>query len=227
MGREPRADLRRRVGRILRRLHEDYANAHCELRFQNPLQLLVATILSAQCTDLMVNRITPALFRRYKTAADFAAAPPGELEGAIRPSGFFNNKARNIRGACKRIEERFGGKVPATMEELLSLPGIARKSANVILGTVYGTADGVVVDTHVQRLSKRLRLSRGRNPVQIERDLMRIVPREEWIFFGHGLVWHGRRVCKARKPDCPRCSLRTLCPYPLKTPEQALSRSST
>lgn len=216
MTRESKEQTRKRVREILRHLHADYPEARCELTYENALQLLVATILSAQCTDKRVNLVTPALFKKYRKPEDFAASPPGVLESEIRSTGFFNNKAKSIRGAGKRIAEHFGGRVPDTMEDLLTLPGIARKSANVILGSIYEKPEGVVVDTHIMRLSGRLGLAKGKNPVQVERELMGIVPREEWIFFGHGLVWHGRRVCNARKPECGNCSLRDLCPYPLK-----------
>lgn len=217
MPRETKEETRKRVRKILQHLHADYPDARCELNYENALQLLVATILSAQCTDKRVNLVTPALFQKYRKPEDFAASPPGVLENEIRSTGFFNNKAKSIRGAGKRIAEHFAGRVPETMEDLLTLPGIARKSANVILGSIYGKSEGVVVDTHIMRLSHRLGLAKGKNPVQVERELMEIVPREEWVFFGHGLVWHGRRVCNARKPECSRCSLRELCPYPLKT----------
>lgn len=207
-----------RVKKILDHLHQDYPDAHCELNFASPLQLMVATILSAQCTDVRVNMVTPALFKKYKTAADFAASPPGVLEQEIHSTGFYNNKAKNIRGAAKKIVEEYGGKVPDTMEELLTLPGVARKTANVILGSIFNKSEGVVVDTHVQRLTNHLGLTKQTHPVKIEKEMMEIIPRKEWTFFGHAIVWHGRRVCKARRPECYRCSLLKLCPYPDKTP---------
>lgn len=227
MQRETQTKRKQRVKKILKNLHQDYPNAHCELNFENALQLMVGVILSAQCTDVRVNMVTPALFKKYKTPADFAASPPGVLETEIRSTGFFNNKAKNIRGACKRIVEVYGGQMPDTMEELLTLPGIARKSANVILGSIFNKSEGIVVDTHVLRLTKKLGLTRNENPVKVEQDMMELVPKEEWNFFSHGIVWHGRRVCYARKPECYRCSLEKLCPFPLKTPDPAkLSKSA-
>jgi len=193
----------------LRRAHPDY---RCALEHTDPLQLLVATILSAQCTDVRVNQVTPALFARYHTAADFAAAPPGELELIIHPTGFFRNKARSIRRCCRAIAEQHGGRVPDTLEALVQLAGIGRKTANVVLGTGYGKAEGIVVDTHVMRLSRRMGLTRQATPEKIEQALMKIVPRKNWIDFSHLLIWHGRRRCIARKPDCAHCELHDLCP---------------
>jgi endonuclease-3 len=197
---------------ILRRLRVAYPRARCALRHDNPLQLLVATILSAQCTDERVNLVTPALFRRYRRTADFAAAPPAELEAMIRSTGFFRNKARSIRNCCESLVEKHGGKVPDTLDELILLDGIGRKTANVVLGVAYGKAEGVVVDTHVSRLSRRLGLTRQTTAEKIEQALMRIVPRADWIDFSHLLIWHGRNRCNARKPDCSHCELTDVCP---------------
>ena len=197
---------------ILRRLRAAYPDARCALHHDNPLQLLVATILSAQCTDARVNLVTPALFKRYRTAADFAAAPSAELESLIRSTGFFRNKARSIRNCCRSITEKHGGKVPDTLDELIQLDGIGRKTANVVLGVAYGKAEGLVVDTHVMRLSHRLGLTRQTTPEKIEQALMKIVPRENWIDFSHLLIWHGRKRCTARRPDCIQCEVADLCP---------------
>ena len=198
---------------ILSELAEGYPDAECALEHDNPYQLLVATILSAQCTDVRVNLVTPALFQRYPTAVDLAEAQPTELQELIRTTGFFRNKAKNLIGAAGRIVADFGGRVPSAMEELLTLPGVARKTANVVLGTAFGIASGVVVDTHVRRISQRLLLSQQEDPVKIEQDLMKRIPRPEWILFSHRVIHHGRQVCRARKPACQRCSLADLCPY--------------
>ncbi|MFH2202406.1 MAG: endonuclease III [Elusimicrobiota bacterium] len=195
--------------RALRRLYPD---AHCELDFSNPLELAVAVILSAQCTDKRVNMITKDLFKKYRTARDYAAAKPGQLEKMIRPAGFFNAKAKSIRAFSQALVDEHGGKVPDAMADLLKLRGVARKTANVILGTAFGKSEGIVVDTHMKRVSYRLALTDEKDPVKIERDLMACVPRKEWNFFGHGMVWHGRRACYARNPACPSCSLRKFCP---------------
>ena len=200
-----------RVAAILAGLDEAYPAASCELTHENAFQLLISTILSAQCTDVRVNQVTATLFPKYPTAEAFAHANPAELEQEIRPTGFFRNKTKSIMGASKAILERFGGHVPRTMEEILTLPGVARKTANVVLGTAYGIASGVVVDTHVQRLSQRLDLTRNEDPKKIEQDLMKILPQERWILFSHQLIWHGRRVCVARKPRCLECNLEKLC----------------
>lgn len=202
----------RHAAEIVRRLRLEYSDAECELNWETPLQLLVATILSAQCTDVRVNIVTQTLFQKYQTPEDFLKVPEAELQDDIRPAGFFRNKARSIRGACQKILEEFDGEVPQTMEEILALPGVARKTGNVVLGTAYGIASGVVVDTHISRLSYRLGLTRETDPVKIERDLMKVVPQADWIFTGHAIVWHGRRVCYARKPDCPGCVLQDICP---------------
>lgn len=201
-----------RIAEILRRLRQAYPDAQCALRHSNPLELLVATILSAQCTDERVNQVTLTLFQKYRSAEDYAMANPAELEQDIRPTGFYRNKARHIQGAARVILERFGGEVPRTMGELLQLPGVARKTANVVLGVAFGQAEGIVVDTHVRRLANRLNLTKEQDPDKIERDLMAIIPRENWIDFGHQLIWHGRRICHARRPDCPNCPLNDLCP---------------
>ncbi|MCB9140277.1 MAG: endonuclease III [Caldilineaceae bacterium] len=200
------------VAEIIRRLHEAYPDAACELVHDDPLQLLVATILSAQCTDERVNKVTPALFAAYPTAEAFAEADIEELEEAVRSTGFYRNKAKNIQGAARRMVAEYDSQVPENMDDLLTLPGVARKTANVVLGVGYEIADGVVVDTHVKRLSNRLGLTQESTPEKIERDLMAIVPQDEWIEFSHLLIFHGRRVCKARKPDCAHCTLADLCP---------------
>lgn len=201
-----------RVLAIIDRLRRAHPDAHCELVHSTPLELLVATILSAQCTDKRVNLVTADLFRRYRTAEDYAAVPLAELEAAIQSTGFFRNKARNIRACCTKLVERHGGEVPASMEALTALDGVGRKTANVVLGNAFGMNEGVVVDTHVARLSGRLGLTRETPPEAIERDLMRLVPREQWAMFSHWLIWHGRRRCGARKPDCGGCELAALCP---------------
>ena len=189
-----------------------YPDAHCELDFKTPLQLLVATILSAQCTDKRVNLVTPALFARYRKAADYAAAPAPELEKAIQSTGFFRNKAKSIRAAAAAIEKEHAGEVPQTMAELHALPGVGRKTANVVLGNAFHRDEGIVVDTHVARLSQRLGLTTNDDPVKIEQDLMKLIPRAHWTDWSHWLIWHGRRRCYARKPDCRQCEVFGLCP---------------
>ena len=201
-----------RVKKIIAGLDRAYPDAHCELDHANPLQLLVATILSAQCTDKRVNLVTADLFKKYRSAADYANASLAELEQAIKTTGFFRNKARNIKAACQAIVEKHGGKVPQTMEELIQLGGVGRKTANVILGNAFGINAGVVVDTHVMRLSQRLGLTNQKTPEKIERELMALVPQKQWTLFSHWLIWHGRRRCAARKPDCDHCEVRKLCP---------------
>ncbi|HEY3131806.1 MAG TPA: endonuclease III [Acidobacteriota bacterium] len=203
----------KKVQRILEGLDESYPEAHCELEFQNPLQLLVATILSAQCTDRRVNAVTRQLFKKYKTARDFAKADLKDLQKEIRPTGFFRNKSKSIQAAGEMLTREFGGGVPRSMEELLKLPGVARKTANVVLGTAYGIADGIVVDTHVRRVSQRLGLTENESADKIEQDLMSQIPRDRWISFAHQLIWHGRRVCHARKPLCQQCNLTAVCDY--------------
>ena len=201
----------KRVAAILAKLDEAYGNATCELKHENAFQLLISTILSAQCTDVRVNQVTKTLYVKYPTPKDFAYADPKDLEQDIRPTGFFRNKTKSIMGASKKIVEEFGGEVPRTMEQLLTLPGVARKTANVVLGTAFGIASGVVVDTHVTRLSERLDLSRNTDPKKIELDLIKVIPQEKWILFSHQLIWHGRKVCQARKPRCAECNLERLC----------------
>lgn len=208
---ETAAARRRRATTILRRLRTRYEPV-CALRHENPLQLLIATILSAQTSDEQVNRVTPALFERFPDAAAFAEASQEELEAAIATIGLFRNKAKNIRGACRMIVEEYGGEVPDTMPELLRLPGVARKTANVVLGTAFGKATGVVVDTHVQRLAGRMGLTSAETPERIERDLMELLPRSRWIEAGHNLIWHGRKCCGARRPHCSDCVCADLCP---------------
>ena len=200
-----------RVRKILDGLDKDYPAATCALHHQNAFQLLIATILSAQCTDERVNKVTPELFRKYPTPKDFAVANPSELEQDIRSTGFYRNKAKSILGTSKRIVEEFVGKVPQTMEEMLTLSGVARKTANVVLGTAFGIASGVVVDTHVQRISQRLDLTKNTDPKKIEQDLMQAVPKDRWILFSHQLILHGRRVCQARRPKCSECVLEKVC----------------
>jgi endonuclease-3 len=201
-----------RVGALIERLKAAYPDAACALRHEDPFQLLVATILSAQCTDERVNKVTPALFARFPDAGSMKDADVLELEALIRTTGFYHNKTKSLRGASQRIADAFGGVVPSSMEDLLTLPGVARKTANVVLGVDYGIAAGVVVDTHVDRIAHRLGLTRAGTPVQIEQDLMKIVPRSEWILFAHLLILHGRRVCIARKPKCGICPVQSLCP---------------
>ncbi len=197
---------------VLRLLRKAYPNAECALHHRNPLELLIATILSAQCTDERVNLVTATLFRKYQRAEDFLAVPPAELEHDLRSINFFRNKARSIQGACRAILEEHGGEVPQTLEDLVCLPGVGRKTANVILGTAFGIPSGVVVDTHVSRLSQRLGLTREKTPEKIEQDLIRLLPSKDWISFSHILIHHGRQICKARKPDCPRCPVASRCP---------------
>ncbi|MBU3664543.1 MAG: endonuclease III [Chthoniobacterales bacterium] len=201
-----------RAGETLRILRRTYPDAHCELNHDGPFQLLVATILSAQCTDARVNMVTPALFKKYPDARRMAAAPQEDIEDLIRSTGFFRNKAKNIRAASAALVEKHGGKVPRDLVTLTHLPGVGRKTANVVLGNAYGIEEGVVVDTHVARLSKRLGLTKHADPVKIEHDLMKVVPREAWTLWSHLLIWHGRRRCSARKPDCASCELVSLCP---------------
>jgi endonuclease-3 len=206
-----------RVQQILQILDETYPDAKCALDHKTPWELLVATILSAQCTDKRVNLVTPGLFRKYPTVRDFAAASQEELAEDIRSTGFFNNKAKSVIGAAKTILNEFGGKVPRTMEELLRVPGAARKTANVVLGTAYGIASGVVVDTHVQRIAQRLGLTKNKDPKKIEQDLMKVLPKQRWISFSHQIILHGRALCLARKPKCGECPLDAICQAKDKT----------
>jgi endonuclease-3 len=193
-------------------LKAEYPDASTELDWSNPLELLVATILSAQTTDVQVNRVTESLFSKYRTAEDYADSTPDELEEDIRPTGFYRNKARSLRAMASALVEEHGGEVPRTMSELVALPGVGRKTANVVLGNAFGVNEGIVVDTHVRRVSGRLGLTESRDPVKIEQELMRLVPEGDWTIFSHLLILHGRRTCKARKPDCPNCILNDICP---------------
>jgi endonuclease-3 len=213
MSRESTAVVKKeRTMKIIAALQRTYPNAHCELSFSNPLQLLVATILSAQCTDKRVNLVTAELFKKYKTAKDFATAPLAEIEEAVKSTGFFRNKAKNLQTCCTALVEKFGGEVPRTMDELHALAGVGRKTANVVLGNAFGINVGVVVDTHVTRLSNRLGLVKGTDAVKIEQALMPLVPQPQWALFSHWLIWHGRRRCAARQPDCANCEIKNLCP---------------
>ena len=212
MPRESTAARTSRVKNIITALDRTYPEAHCELKHAEPLELLIATILSAQCTDKRVNIVTKELFKRYRSAADYANAPVAELEQAIKTTGFFRNKAKNIQACCRKLVERYAGKVPRTMEDLTQLNGVGRKTANVVLGNAFGINAGVVVDTHVARLSQRLGLTKQNTPEKIEPELMALVPQKQWALFSHWLIWHGRRRCAARKPDCLNCEIKKLCP---------------
>ena len=205
----------KRVKEIIKILSREIPDPTIALKFSNPFELLIATILSAQCTDVKVNQVTAGLFKKYRSAKDYAEVDLAELEEDIRPTGFYRNKAKSIQKCCQELVARFGGKVPQTLEELVTLPGVGRKTANVILGNAFGVP-GIVVDTHVQRLSQRIGLTKNDDPVKIEFDLMEIVPREEWTHFSNLLIWHGRRTCVARKPLCEKCSIRKLCDYGLQ-----------
>ena len=212
MARESLENKARRFGVILRRLCETYPDAHCELNYSNPLELLIATILSAQCTDKQVNIVTAGLFKKFKTAADYASTAPAEMEESIKAIGLFRNKARNIRSCCQRLVDRHGGQVPQTMEELTALDGVGRKTANVVLGNAFGKTEGVVVDTHVARLAERFGLVRELPPEKVESLLQKLTPREDWTMLSHWMIWHGRRRCYARSPDCAQCELGDICP---------------
>ena len=214
---------KQRAGELLRELPRIYPDAHCELDFKNPLELLVATILSAQCTDVRVNMVTKVLFKRCKTAKDYAEIAQEELEEIVRSTGFYRNKAKSLRGMGTALVERHDGKVPSTMEELSAIPGAGRKTANVVVGNAFGINEGVVVDTHVGRLSLRLGLTTNSDPVKVEQDLMKLCPREQWTLLSHWLIWHGRRRCKARIPDCKECELRKLCPS-VDSPDRYLKK---
>jgi endonuclease-3 len=204
-----------RAQKLCETLPRVYPDAHCELNFSNPLELLIATILSAQCTDVQVNKVTPALFKKYRTARDYAEADPAVLENDLRAIGLYRAKAKNIRACCRLLVDEHDGKVPKTMDALVRLPGVGRKTANVVLGNAFGQNVGVVVDTHVARLSARLGLTRQTDPKKIEPVLMKLVPQKDWTLFSHWLIFHGRRRCKALNPDCPNCELKDLCPsYP-------------
>ncbi|MCA9236446.1 MAG: endonuclease III [Planctomycetales bacterium] len=206
------AARKRRAARVVRQLKKDFPNAECALVHETPFQLLVATILSAQCTDQRVNQVTPALFRKYPTPAHFAAAPLSAIEKAVHSTGFFRNKAKNIKACCQALVEEHDGELPRTLEEMTALAGVGRKTANVVLGTAFGLPTGVVVDTHVGRLSRRLGLTDQDDPVRVEKELMELLPKKEWIGYSHRLIYHGRQVCKARKPACDACSMKGFCP---------------
>ncbi|HKP38449.1 MAG TPA: endonuclease III [Pyrinomonadaceae bacterium] len=210
--RETKSHRLERTAEIIKLLKRAHPDAKCALNHSNAFELLIATILSAQCTDERVNIVTADLFRKYRKPEDYLKVRDTELQQDIRTTGFFRNKTKSIQGACKVLIEEFGGEVPRTMEELLRVPGAARKTSNVVLGVAYGIAEGVVVDTHVSRLSQRLKLTRQKDPVKIEKDLMELVPRKDWIIFSHLLIFHGRRVCKARRPLCEECVVEKLCP---------------
>jgi len=212
MPRESTTDKFKRTQKIISALKRVYPDAHCELNFSNPLQLLIATILSAQCTDKRVNLVTAELFKKYHTARDFAEAPLAEIEEAVKSTGFFRNKAKNIKACCAALVGKFGGEVPRTMDELHALTGVGRKTANVVLGNAFGINVGVVVDTHVTRLANRLGLAKGTDAMKLEQELMKLVPQQDWTWFSHWLIWHGRRRCAARKPDCANCEIKNLCP---------------
>jgi endonuclease-3 len=205
-------DKKKRTAEIIKRLKREYPDAHCALVHSNAFELLVATILSAQCTDERINIVTANLFRKYRNPQDYLKVAQEELEKDIRSTGFFRNKAKNIQGACQKITEQFGGEIPQTMDELLTLNGVARKTANVVLGNAFGIASGVVVDTHVSRLSQRLGLTENVLPEKIENDLEELVPQKNWIMFPHWLIFHGRKICQARKPRCGECPLEDICP---------------
>ena len=206
------AKLGERLNKIIEKLHNTYPDAHCELDFETPFQLIIATILSAQCTDKRVNIVTRYLFKKYRSPADLAKANPEELEQEIKSTGFYRNKAKNIRAMAKDLVEKYGGEVPNSMAELTGLAGVGRKTANVVLGNAFGINEGIVVDTHVMRLTKRLKLSSHSEPEKIEQDLMKLVPQSQWTNFSHWLIWHGRRRCYARNPDCAGCEIGALCP---------------
>jgi len=201
-----------RAKKIIAALRKTYPDAHCELNYSNPLELLIATVLSAQCTDKRVNQVTAELFRKYRTAADYANANTTALEQDVKTTGFFRNKTKSIQACCRKLVEQYGGKVPQTMEELVQLGGVGRKTANVVLGNAFGINEGIVVDTHVARLSHRLGLTKQKDPEKIEHDLVKLVPRAQWTMFSHWLIWHGRRRCYARNPDCLNCEIKALCP---------------
>jgi endonuclease-3 len=205
-------DKTKQTKEIIKRLKNAYPDAHCALNHNNAFELLIATILSAQCTDERVNKVTANLFRKYRQPADYVNVPPEELEQDIRSTGFFRNKAKNIQAACLKIIENFDGEIPVDMDKLLTLNGVARKTANVVLGNAFGIASGVVVDTHVRRLSNRLGLTTESNPEKIEKDLQKLVPEKDWVMFSHWLIWHGRAICKARRANCEECVLEDICP---------------
>lgn len=212
MIRESAQTRKTRAEKIIAGLKQTYPDAHCELNYTNPLELLVATILSAQCNDKQVNIVTESLFQKYRTAADYANARPAEFESEIKRIGLYRNKAKNIQACCRKLIERHQGRVPQTMAELIELAGVGRKTANVVLGNAFHISHGIVVDTHVARLSERLGLTRQKTPEKIEQDLMKLVPQSDWTLISHLLIWHGRRRCFARSPDCADCEIKKLCP---------------
>jgi endonuclease-3 len=212
MARESNQGLAARTGKIIAGLRKTYPDAHCELNYHSPLELLIATILSAQCNDKQVNIVTETLFKKYRTAGDYAKADPAGFEHEIKRIGLYRNKAKNIQACCRKLEERHGGRVPESMGELIELDGVGRKTANVVLGNAFNINCGIVVDTHVARLSGRLGLTRGTTPEKIEQALVKLVPQSEWTLFSHLLIWHGRRRCFARSPGCPNCEIKKLCP---------------
>ena len=220
----PTAAVRGRALEVLARLRREYPDAHCALDHRTPFELLVATILSAQCTDVRVNLVTPALFAQYPTARELAAARAEDVEELIRSTGFFRNKTKSLLGMAAALRDSHGGEVPSGMEQLRVLPGVGRKTANVVLGNAFGINEGVVVDTHVTRLSLLLRLTREKDAEKIERDLMTLIPRDDWTLFSHLLIWHGRAICIARRPQCERCVLASICPSAKKTPAGAAPR---
>lgn len=224
--RPPRRAARPRIGGIIAALERAHPDAKLALDYTNPLELLVALILAAQCTDAKVNEVTPALFRRFRSARDYADVPQEELEECVRQTGFYRQKSKAIRGCCRQLVERFGGQVPRDLDALLSLPGVGRKTANILLGNAFGVP-GIGVDTHVSRLAQRLGLTDQNEPDKIEADLVRVVPPSEQVRFCHLIQYHGRRVCTARKPDCPACVLMRMCPYPDKTPPTAPKTAPT
>jgi endonuclease III len=217
-------DTKQRTRKIIRLLKKAYPTAHCALNHSNPLELLIATILSAQCTDERVNIVTAELFRKYRTCEDYLAVSPAELEQDIRTTGFFRNKTKSIQGTCRILKEQFGGKVPEDMDSLLTLPGVARKTANVVMGNAFDIASGVVVDTHVTRLSHRLGLTEQKQAEKIEVDLEQLVPKKDWIMFSHLLIWHGRQICRARNPMCEQCVVEKFCPSSLLKPGNTLAK---
>ena len=212
MPKESKQAKKQRSTAIWKRLAQTYPNAHCELNYASPLELLIATILSAQCSDKQVNAVTPSLFKQYRYARDYAEAPLAKLELQIRRIGLFRSKAKNIRACCARLVEQFNGKVPQTMSELTSLAGVGRKTANVVLGNAFGINSGIVVDTHVSRLSQRLRFTQATTPEKIEKDLQSLAPQTQWALLSHWLIWHGRRRCRARNPECAQCEVQKWCP---------------
>ena len=212
MNKRAKEPAQKRIAEILKLLKREYPDAHCSLDYTTPFELLIATILSAQCTDARVNLVTKDLFQKYRGPKDYLEVPEEELQNDIRTTGFFRNKTKSIRGTSAKLMGEFGGQVPSTMDQLLTLPGVARKTANVVLGNAFHITSGIVVDTHVSRVSQRLALTKATQPEKIEQDLMKLVPRKEWILFSHRLIMHGRYVCKAPKPDCPNCVLNHICP---------------